>query len=176
MQAEQELERLDAMARELSAIGSVRLMVDAIHHLQGKQEADRLRGGNRTAVPAKSPQELDAQQVRPCRASHPPSPPQPPFSGCAALLVRCFDALPVPLARACRPASASVHRHESSARISEPGLEPGHMRSRASCWRVHACCCWSGCPGSCSCVGHQLHALVDGLRHEAAPRPSSLPC
>lgn len=65
LQAEQELERLDAMARELSAIGSVRLMVDAIHHLQGKQEADRLRGPQRSHPPAKSPQELDAQQVRP---------------------------------------------------------------------------------------------------------------
>lgn len=61
-QAEQELDRLDAMARELSAIGSVRLMVDAIHHLQGKQEADRLRGPNRPHPSAKSPQELAAQE------------------------------------------------------------------------------------------------------------------
>eukprot|EP00892_Ulva_mutabilis_P012194 jgi/Ulvmu1/9347/UM050_0099.1 len=61
-QAEQELDRLDSMARELSAIGSVQLMVDAIHHLQGKQEADRLRGARQEHPPAKTPEERAAQE------------------------------------------------------------------------------------------------------------------
>ena len=64
VQAEKDLERLDSMARELSAIGSVQLMVDAIHHLQGKQDADRLRGAGRAHPPTKTEEELEAQQVQ----------------------------------------------------------------------------------------------------------------
>lgn len=32
---------MDNLARELSAIGNVRMMVDALNHLQGKQERAR---------------------------------------------------------------------------------------------------------------------------------------
>jgi hypothetical protein len=52
VQAEAELERLDALTRELSACGSTKLMIDALHHLQHKIE---VAASGPPAAPAPSP-------------------------------------------------------------------------------------------------------------------------
>jgi hypothetical protein len=65
IQADEELQRLDSLARELAAVGSTKLMVDALSHLQAKQEAARSREGNaeEPRMPSLTADEKEAKEV-----------------------------------------------------------------------------------------------------------------
>lgn len=64
--AEAELDRLDALARELSACGNTKLMVDALHHLQHKQTlaAGRDAGDDAATLPAAADDREQRDMVR----------------------------------------------------------------------------------------------------------------